>query len=76
MNLQRMPIMMESAWADSEVLVSALTKCLYWDSLCGKWMKKLVMRPLASVSQNGLLFFMSEECRLQGTWCLVAFIIS
>lgn len=59
MNLQRMPIMKQSASADSGVLVNVLTKYLL-ESLFRKWKKELMMERLASMSHNGLLIVFNE----------------
>lgn len=59
MNLQRMPIMIESASADCEAMINVLTACL-WESLFWKWKMKLMMEHLGAVSQKGLLIVYKE----------------
>lgn len=54
-----MPIMKQSASADSGVLVNVLTKYLL-ESLFRKWKKELMMERLASMSHNGLLIVFNE----------------
>lgn len=54
MNLQRMPVMIKSASADSGAMINALSQCL-WEALLWKWKMKLMMEHLAAVSQKGLL---------------------